>query len=112
MFFFSQNHARKEDFSWEFSDCERCKFLCRRLRISWKIDEVWTCGCVFFGRGGGENITCPEILAEDLLWKFQVTSFLGATPVSRLASINMLDTFNIEYQQYAWTRLDKLTGCQ
>lgn len=60
MFFF-QNHARTEDFSWEFSDCKRCKFLCRKMRISWKIDEgldLWM--CFFLGGGRGEKISLVQ----------------------------------------------------
>ena len=51
--FFSQNHARKEDFSWEFSDCKRCKFLCRKMRISWKTMKFGPVDVFFLGGGGG-----------------------------------------------------------
>lgn len=112
--FFFQNHARTEDFSWEFSDCKRCKFLCRKMRISWKIDEgldLWM--CFFLGGGRGRKYHLSRNFGRRFTLVVPSDIFFGATPGCRLASsINMLDTFNIEYQQYAWTRLDKLTGCQ
>ena len=86
--FFSQNHARTEDFSWESSDCKRCKFLCRKMRISWNMMKFGPVDVFFFGEGGGRKYhlsrnsgrRCTLVVPSDI--------FFGATQGSRLASIN------------------------